>query len=310
MKPSISIVIPVFNAESYIEDCINSINQQSYQNYEIVFIDDKSTDRSVELIKKYAINDNRIKLVQQTVNSGPMKCRSLGCKEAQGDYIVFCDADDEMPYDALEKLYSKAQETQADIITGLTELVYPDGTTKKWYESAEEQGNRQDLLLSLLYGKIRHNICAKLFKSSLLKRSNFEIIEGLKYFEDYYLMMQVANISNTYSRINSIVYVYKQNPMSSTHLAYNETRVESDFVAHRRVYDMLKEESGLQQALVSNCQRSIARVYANGFDATDLLRKYRFNDLFTISEIFKNNSFQQAVKILLQSKLFFYLNRN
>lgn len=309
MKPSISIVIPVFNAESYIEDCINSINQQSYQNYEIVFIDDKSTDRSVELIKKYVSNDNRIKMVQQTVNSGPMKCRSLGCKEAQGDYIVFCDADDEMPYDALEKLYSKAQETQADIVTGLTKLVYPDGTTKIWYESAKETGNRQNLLLSLLYGKIRHNIWAKLFKSTLFKKNDFEIIDGLKYFEDYYLMMQVANITNTYSRINSIVYLYKQNPMSSTHLAYNESRVESDFVAHRRVYDMLKQERGLQKALASNCQRSIARVYANGFDATKLVKKYRFENLFTILGILRNNSLLQAIKIILQSKLFYYLKR-
>ena len=97
----ISIIVPVYNAEKYIEETIKNLQQQTYKNYEIIFIDDKSTDRSVEIIKKY-LDDNLI-LIQNDKNEGPAISRNKGLDNANGRYICFQDADDLWEIDKLEK---------------------------------------------------------------------------------------------------------------------------------------------------------------------------------------------------------------
>ena len=115
----ISVIIPVFNCEKYLDICITSVLMQSYQDYEIICIDDKSTDDSLTILKKYAKNDNRIKILTNDVNKGPGYCRNKGVDVAEGRYIFFLDSDDwineeemfsESYYDRLEFLYKRFDE--------------------------------------------------------------------------------------------------------------------------------------------------------------------------------------------------------
>lgn len=93
MYPLISIITPVYNAENYIRDCINSVLSQSYQNWELILIDDCSVDKSVDIINEY-LNNNRIKLIKNSINSGAAYSRNKGIKCSDGDYIAFIDSDD------------------------------------------------------------------------------------------------------------------------------------------------------------------------------------------------------------------------
>lgn len=114
MKPLISIIIPVYNGESTIERCISSVLSQSYENYEIIVVDDGSSDNSHSVIARY--NDNRIKYVKKE-NGGVSSARNLGIELSCGDYVLFLDCDDELNSGALEKYASIAKNTSADVIS-------------------------------------------------------------------------------------------------------------------------------------------------------------------------------------------------
>ena len=98
----ISVIVPVFNAEEYIENCILSILHQTYPYFELILIDDGSTDHSMNICQKYENEDSRIKVLHQS-NQGVSSARNVGILAARGDYITFVDADDTLEREALEK---------------------------------------------------------------------------------------------------------------------------------------------------------------------------------------------------------------
>ena len=93
MRPTISIIIPVYNVQDYLTSCIESIIKQDYKDYEAIFINDGSTDDSLEILKQYVKTDKRFKLISQK-NSGLSSARNTGINQAQGKYITFIDSDD------------------------------------------------------------------------------------------------------------------------------------------------------------------------------------------------------------------------
>ncbi len=109
----ISIIIPVYNGEKYIRDCVENIIKQSYNNYELIIVNDGSTDNTKSILETY--NDKRVKLYN-IENGGVSKARNYGLKMAQGDFILFVDADDILADNALEVLINQARTTKADII--------------------------------------------------------------------------------------------------------------------------------------------------------------------------------------------------
>lgn len=112
--PKISVVVPVFNAEKYIKECIESLVNQSLKDIEMIFVDDGSTDSSVSIINDYKVNDSRIKLLFQP-NSFAGTARNKGMASAEGEYIIFLDADDYFDCEMLEKMYEKAVFDDADV---------------------------------------------------------------------------------------------------------------------------------------------------------------------------------------------------
>jgi len=114
-SPEISVVVPVYNVEAYVEKCLDSIFAQTYPNYEIIAIDDHSTDHSGRICDRCAVRDKRLKVVHFSSNRGPSAARNEGIHMAQGNYITFVDADDVIEPDFLEKLYRNLTANEADI---------------------------------------------------------------------------------------------------------------------------------------------------------------------------------------------------
>ena len=115
--PKISVVIPIYNAEEYLEECLESVVGQTLRDIEIICINDGSTDNSAKICEKYAKKDKRIIFVS-TENKGPGAARNTGLGFAKGEFIGFVDSDDWIDLDFYEKLYTAAVETDADIATG------------------------------------------------------------------------------------------------------------------------------------------------------------------------------------------------
>lgn len=110
----VSVIIPVYNKEAYLEEMLNSVVNQTLREIEIICVDDGSTDHSLAVLKEYAKQDERIKILQQN-NSGPGPARNLGMKNASGEYLVFMDSDDVFELDMLENLYDLAKKDDLDV---------------------------------------------------------------------------------------------------------------------------------------------------------------------------------------------------
>lgn len=115
-KPSISIILPVYNGSEYLETTLNSIINQSFKDFEVLCIDDSSTDNSFDILKEFATRDERIKLFQKTNGGNAVKSIIFGLPYATGNYMFYCSHDDLMSEDLLENVYQKAIKTKADAV--------------------------------------------------------------------------------------------------------------------------------------------------------------------------------------------------
>ena len=116
MRPAVSIIVPVHNVEAYLEKCLDSLINQTFDNYEIIIVNDGSTDRSKEIAERYKDKYSNIVLINQE-QKGVGEARNTGIEASKGEYILFVDSDDYIHRDTLKLTYNKSIETQADIVT-------------------------------------------------------------------------------------------------------------------------------------------------------------------------------------------------
>ncbi len=128
--PQVSVVIPVYNSERYLSECLDSILNQTLQDIEVICVDDGSTDQSLEILNSYARADARIYTITQD-QKGAGAARNLGFRHATGEYVFFCDSDDLCDAELLEKTVARATETQADIVGFDFVRFYEDGSEKQ-----------------------------------------------------------------------------------------------------------------------------------------------------------------------------------
>lgn len=206
MKSDISIIIPAYNAASYIEDCINSVISQTKKELEIIIINDGSTDNTLEIVKKY--KDKRIKLFT-TKNNGIGKTRNTGLKKAQGKYIFFLDSDDYIAKDAMENLYKKAIDLKADIVVGNMLRLKDDNSLTK-DEINFPEGNLDNNKTQIF--EIPLGPCGKLFKKDILT-VNFS--EEYKYEDVPFTANAIKNSKKTI-KCNDYIYYYRIHDNSET----------------------------------------------------------------------------------------------
>ena len=116
MKPKISIVMPMYNMEKFIEPCINSVLNQTFEDFELIVVDDQSTDRSFEIVREKYSTDSRVKLLQQVKNGGDYNARNLALRATTGDYVYVIDSDDLLLPNTLEVLFVASEESNADVV--------------------------------------------------------------------------------------------------------------------------------------------------------------------------------------------------
>ena len=187
----ISIIIPIYNVEQYLRECLDSILAQTFHNFEIICVNDGSTDASVEILDEYLKKDGRIKIFHQK-NSGAGMARNFGLRKAEGKYILFLDSDDYFEPDLLQELYLRAQKLDADLVVcssrkvdengNIIEVQNPNMPINLSLTPMEKPFNRRDFLYDIfnLLTPVPWN---KLIKRSLLKEYNIEF-PSLRIYED------------------------------------------------------------------------------------------------------------------------------
>jgi len=220
--PLISVIIPCYNAERTLEKCLNSVIQQSYDNLEIILIDDGSKDNSSKIYQDFKLKDERINIFVQS-NSGVSKARNNGLKEATGEYICFVDSDDWVEPDYCSELYRLLTEENADI--SIIEASYEDenGTVVFHKATSEEKvfDGKRALSLLLEDNVIQSHPWGKLYKVSFFKNVDFP--ENLKCFEDYSTLFKVFDKALKVVKSNKKLYHYIQHDDSLSHSLSPET---------------------------------------------------------------------------------------
>ena len=177
-EKKVSIIVPVYNVEIYLEETLESLTKQSFDSYEIILVDDGSTDSSSDIIKQYIKKNNNIKYIYQE-NKGPGAARNKGIENAIGEYIIFCDSDDILPVDSVEMRYNLIKSSDSDIVVVATAIY--DGLNKKIIKSHVLKDGFKDIIKNpeLLW---MMGPCNKIYKKSLLDYIRYT--DKINYGED------------------------------------------------------------------------------------------------------------------------------
>lgn len=221
MEPIISVIIPVYNTEKYLNQCLDTLVNQTYKNLEIILVDDGSTDNSLDILNSYSNVDSRIKVISQT-NKGPGAARNKGLENISGDYISILDSDDFYKLDMYEKMLGKLIETNADVVI-----------CKSYdYDNIKDRGriNRCSLKEDLLpekdvfcYRDIADHIfdfCVgwswdKLYKASVIKENTLKFQE-LKNTDDAYFVFISLIKAKSITTLRDVFIYHRVNLKTST----------------------------------------------------------------------------------------------
>lgn len=172
MKPKISVLVPAYNVAPWLPDCLNSILTQTYQNLEIIVVNDGSTDNTESILDRYAQMDGRIVAIHQD-NAGLVAARETGIAHATGDYVTFVDGDDTIAPDMYEHLMANALKYKADISHCGMDFVFPDGHIEPHYGTGKilVQDNIEGLRELLIGELVEPSLCTKLYARYLVTNS-------------------------------------------------------------------------------------------------------------------------------------------
>ena len=184
----VTIAVPVYNVESYIKRCLDSLLIQTLKEIEIILVDDGSTDDSGQICDTYSEKDNRIKVLHKK-NGGLASARQAALENAHGEYFICCDSDDWVEPTMYEEMYAKAKETDADMVICDFAFNYPDGSQKDKHEPANFSC-QNDIIRSVLNHKLAPSTWNKLTRTSIYYKYNLTWKTGINQGEDVLMFLQ------------------------------------------------------------------------------------------------------------------------
>ncbi len=247
-SPIVSFIIPVYNSEVYIAECLDSILRQTVWDIEIICINDCSSDSSEKLLNEHAAQDKRIKIINLTTNKGPGNARNIGIKHATGDFIRMVDADDFIPLDSTEKLLNAAKRYNSDFVQGGYRHCTDSGKIQK------RGGNSPTTTVSnisagkhcLLWNFDQH--WTFLFNAEILKNSGTRYHSTMRNGEDVVFLAALAPVMNRVTRLPETVYYYRTDKGSTTRRKRNIAYFHNIFRTYNAVYELRIKEKSLESA--------------------------------------------------------------
>lgn len=300
----ISIIVPVYNLEQYIEKTVRSIKKQTFQNWELILVDDASNDGSLSILKMFEKEDKRIKVISYSENKGPMYAREQGCKIAQGEYITFCDGDDELSNDALKILLAAAIQKNADVVVGQLVKVYSDGKKEPYKKRASlNYGNDKEAFFkSILRSEIHQSVAGKMFHQKIVKGVNLTIFEHCTVSEDAAVLFQYINQCNKACVVPDYVYYYYQRSDSSTHTQLSTIQIEGICKTSLLRLEVLSQFQNLQYDTNKYFASKMIGLmkYNDDDNVINLLNKYHLQSYISTRFIFKHFGYRDTLRLLIK----------
>ena len=303
MKPKVSVCIPVYNVERYIEKCVVSLIDQTYRNIEIIFVNDCTPDCSMNIVQKYAEKDNRIMILEHEQNRGLMRARETGYRAATGDYIMFCDSDDAMPADGIEFLVSSACETGADITSGNAQRFTDTQISDYPFNSLPFGSDPEAVYKALLSKDYSHTLWGKLFKRELFKNHIYLTLDNATNGEDGILFYQVLQYVNKVIHIPQIVYYYRFNTSSATNVRLKASGIYSILVGQQIRRSTCEKYNSLQCLAWEYTSSLINGLYANGYDVdtelNTMLKELHLEEYVDVKQMVRHMPTSKCIKLIL-----------
>ena len=210
-KPKVSVIVPVFNGETFVSECIESLLVQTLRDIEIILVDDGSTDGTGRICREYASSDDRIILIQQ-VNAGVSAARNAGLRVAKGEYLAFADADDLVPADGLKALFDAGMERRADLVIGDYTVTRADEVT---LVRPVRSVLAQDWVCSILDGRNHSALWNKMMRRESLGMLRFP--DDIRYAEDQVLLVKFyLSKPLNFAFVDTPVYTHRLSAGSAT----------------------------------------------------------------------------------------------
>ena len=293
MDRTYSIIVPVYNIEKYIEECINSIKVQSYDKWELILVDDGSTDGSGEICKNYASDDSRITYYYKE-NSGQSDARNLGVTKATGDYLLFVDGDDYISECALENVHKSCIDYNGPAVIlsdGMSE--FNESTGEQWVGNVLEASKYQgitgyDALMRGIDGELTWSPCGKAYKREHWIINNF-YFPGGRISEDFTLIPKVILKASKVACVPNF-YTYRRFRMGSSASYSVKKMVRDDIKAFDEWEEYFKKEN-INKELVDKFRIRFLSLYCH--------------DTMAYLFLFKNNEKKEIIGDLIRYRYLF-----
>lgn len=238
MNPLISVIVPIYNTEKYLRECIESIQRQTYSNLEIILVDDESTDHCLAICDELALKDHRIKVIHKE-NGGAADARNVGTLQANGEYIIYIDSDDWIHIDMFQILYEALRKTGAQAASCEYQTDKYRIQRIKRTEISCESCIAYQITEKYLYQKMKNGPCAILLPAQVCKANLFP--QG-RLYEDLFTTYRFFWSCPKTVCVDPPLYFYRDNPDSAMHRAYTP-RMFDEIDAVEEIVDFAKREA-------------------------------------------------------------------
>ena len=247
----VSVIVPVYNVNGYIERCIDSILLQSFRDFELILVDDGSTDYCSRICDEYQKVDSRIKVIHKN-NNGVSSARNIGIEVAQGDYLYFCDSDDYLEGNCLEQLFKTIviDDSDCSVMNYYTQF---DKFTKKVSHSLVDVNlnsieDRINFINDFLYSDNARALFVRMFKSKIIKNNNLKMCETCENFaEDMGFYMVYLLYCQKIRVVDYAGYFYFQREESMMHKTEREIKLNAVNEVSRYFFKYLKKTCAIKQ---------------------------------------------------------------
>lgn len=281
-----SIIIPVYNVKDYLEECVNSVLNQTYHNYEIILIDDGSTDGSETICDNFFKTNLNIKVIHKK-NEGPAIARNIGLKEAKGNYIIFLDSDDILINNAIEKCNNLILKDDSDVFLGQNfKILFPGGTMENRVTNTKISEVDTDILVNI----IKHSpqsityVWKNIYKTDFIKKNKIYFMPNVLCGEDIDWNTEILLKAKKVKFFDFYTHIYRGNRKGSivTECSYNRV---NDF--YKIVDKWIKYSDKIQNNELAICLKNF---YSKGF-YSNLKYIYEFKEKESLIAKIKDGDF-------------------
>ena len=248
--PKVSVIIPVYNVEQYLRQCLDSVINQTLKDIEIICINDCSPDNSAQILSEYAKKDSRIKIITLKENGGLGNARNVGLKNVTSDYIMFLDSDDWLELDACECAYNQIAKNNNDIVF-FNLYIYKENSKKKFksnrltpFLDIENKTSAKPIEINTPFF-VGCECWYKIYNTKFLINNNFTFDKGA--FEDQSFNVKILTSANSISILNKPLYNYRirKNSITATSLNWKDY-----ILAKERAYNLIKSLNIVHSKLI------------------------------------------------------------